>query len=116
MSEQREELAQARQLGRLKAEQLDAALRATEQRERELRFVRLLWDGMNADPAALAMAGDVGDAGGDAGGRGSLGAGSAEVFRLRQDVERLAAFHQAVQRSRAWRVVQWVRRPFGRAW
>jgi hypothetical protein len=108
MSEQREDLLQAEQLGRLKAERLDAALRAAEQRERELCFARLVWDGAEAHPAsALASGGGRGD--GD-------GAGSAEVWRLRQDVERLAAFHLAVQRSRAWRLVQSVRRPFGRAW
>ena len=37
-------------------------------------------------------------------------------FVLRQDVERLAAFHQAVLHSRAWQLIQWARRPFGRAW
>ena len=100
MSEQREELAQARQLGCLKAERLDQKLRAAEQRERELRLARLAWDGLADEPvpgrAAEACAG--------------------EVWRLRQDVARLAAFHQAVLRSRAWRLVQLLRRPFGRAW
>ncbi len=108
MSEPQEDLLQAEQLGRLKAERLDARLRAAEQRERELCFARLVWNGAEANPvAALASGGGRGD--GD-------GAGSAEVWRLRQDVERLTAFHQAVQRSRAWRLVQAVRRPFGRAW
>jgi hypothetical protein len=111
MSEPREELAQARQLGRFQAERLDAALRAAEQSEREMIFARLLWDGIGADPAALAMSGG---SGGEAG--GSVAAGASEVWRLQQDIQRLAAYHQAVQRSRAWRVVQWLRRPFGRAW
>jgi hypothetical protein len=85
---------------------LDLTLCAQEQRERELRLVRFAEDG---EEAALAWdAGDAGDA-------GDLPAAT-EVWRLQQDVERLASFHQAVLRSRAWRLVQWARRPFGRAW
>src|SRR5436853_348336 len=105
-SERREDLEQAAQLGRLKAERLDAELRAAEQREREIRLSRMVWEGSGAEPAgppALAF-------------EGGGGGGAAEIWRLRQDVERFAAFHQAVQRSRAWRLVQWARRPFGRAW
>jgi hypothetical protein len=120
MSEQREDLRQAEELGRLKAERLDAALRSAERRERELRFASLVWDGNGAESPGLAAGGGMGDAGGVGGSAGVGGHGwdgsAAEVWRLRQDVERLAAFHQAVQRSRAWRLVQSLRRPFGRAW
>ena len=113
MNEQREDLRQAEELGRFKAERLDAALRTAERRERELCFAGLVWgEGASGSPAlAAAAAGD----GGRAQGRDD-GAIGVEVWRLRQDVERLAAFHQAVQRSRAWRLVQTLRRPFGRAW
>lgn len=107
-SERREDLEQAAQLGRLQAERLDAELRAAEQREREIRLSRLAWEGIGAEPAGPALALE--------GGEGGHAANAAEVWRLRQDVERLAAFHQAVQRSRAWRLIQWARRPFGRAW
>ena len=110
MSEQREDLRQAEELGRLKAERLDTALRTAERRERELRFASLVWEGNGAEPPALAPESGTGN-----GGRGWDGS-TAELWRLRQDVERLAAFHQAVQRSRAWRLVQSLRRPFGRAW
>jgi hypothetical protein len=112
MSEQREDLSQAEELGRLKAERLDAALRTAERRERELCLARLVWD--SAGPLAPV----VDSLGGLSGARndGWEGASAAEMYRLRQDVERLAAFHQAVLRSRAWRLVQSLRRPLGRAW
>jgi hypothetical protein len=102
MSEPQDELEQARELGRLKAERLDLALREEEQRERETRFVHLAWEeGLESPPAAA--------------GGGEL-AGRAEVWRLQQDLERLAAFHRAVLDSRGWQLIQWVRRPFGRVW
>ncbi len=121
MSEQREDLRQAEELGRLKAERLDADLRSAERRERELRFASLVWDGNGAELPGSATGGGMGDGVGGVGGVGGNGGNgwdgsAAEVWRLRQDVERLAAFHQAVQRSRAWRLVQSLRRPFGRAW
>jgi hypothetical protein len=109
MSEQREDLRQAEELGRLKAERLEAALRMAEQQERELCFASLVWDGTGAEFLAQTQSGAIG-------GSGWEGANGAEVWRLRQDVERLSAFHQAVLRSRAWRLVQSLRRPLGRAW
>jgi hypothetical protein len=96
-----DELALAREAGRLEAEAFDRALCEAEGREREERLGRLAWE--------AADAGAWGDAKG-------MPAGSETVWRLQQDVARLAAFHQAVLRSRAWRFVQWARRPFGRAW
>jgi hypothetical protein len=38
------------------------------------------------------------------------------VARLRSQVEALASFQAAVLRSKPWRVIQSVRRLFGRAW
>lgn len=94
-----DELALARRAGRLEAEAFDRALCDAEQREREERLGRLAWEAAGeALPDGLAF-------------------GAPEsLWRLQQDVARLAAFHQAVLRSRAWRLVQWARRPFGRAW
>ena len=98
-NERQDELEQARQLGRLKAERLDLTLRRKEERERERRFAHLAWGGEEPpapqdDPRPAV----------------------AETWRLQQEVERLAAFHRAVLHSRAWRIVQLLRRPFGRAW
>jgi hypothetical protein len=114
MSERREDSRQAEELGRLKAERLDALLRAEEQRERELRFAGLLWDGSGSESPLWGSGGEGFRESGGA--DGFEEASTAEVWRLRQDVERLSAFHQAVLRSRAWRLVQSLRRPFGRAW
>ena len=94
-----DELALARQAGRLEAEAFDRTLREAEAREREERLGRFAWEAAT-------------DTGRDA----DAAPGTETVWRLQQDVARLAAFHQAVLRSRAWRVVQWARRPFGRAW
>ncbi|HXO19898.1 MAG TPA: hypothetical protein VOA87_08250 [Thermoanaerobaculia bacterium] len=86
-------------LGRLEGEAFDAALRDREQRERDDRLSRLA---RAPDDAGAASA--------------KATASAAEVWRLERDVARLAAFHLAVDRSRAWRVIQWLRRPFGREW
>jgi hypothetical protein len=52
--------------------------------------------------------------------RPDLGGGPREapldVEQLEREIERLAAFESAVLRSRAWRLIQALRRPFGRAW
>jgi hypothetical protein len=90
-------LAEARRLGRLEGERFDARLRRRERQERDDRLTRLAWtveDGGDAPEPPAA---------------------SGEVWRLRRDVERLAAFHDAVVRSRGWRLVQVLRRLFGRA-
>jgi len=92
-----DELALARQAGRLEAEVFDRRLREVEQREREERL------------GLLAL--ETGEENLE---RAHPAPGS--IQRLEQDVARLAAFHQAVLRSRAWRLVQWARRPLGRAW
>jgi hypothetical protein len=102
MPASQDELALAREAGRLEAEAFDRTLREAEAREREERLGRIAWDSPGE------------------GFRESTGADAAmaveTVWRLQQDVARLAAFHQAVLRSRAWRLIQWARRPFGRAW
>jgi hypothetical protein len=99
MPEIQDEMALARQAGRLAAELFDRELRQIEQAEREERLGRLAWE-----------------AGGEAAGEPLTPATAASEWRLQQDLARLAAFHRAVLGSRAWRVVQWARRPFGRAW
>jgi hypothetical protein len=104
-----DELALAREAGRLEAEAFDRALREAEAREREERLGRLAW--LAADAAGAAPAASSGRESAEAG-----PAGAETVWRLQQDVARLAAFHQAVLRSRSWRLLQWARRPFGRAW
>ena len=95
-------VAQARRLGRLEAEALDRGHRDHEQRQREERLAR------------LALGGGGAPVGGGAGDR--VVASTAEVARLRAQVESLGAFHAAVVRSRSWRAMQALRRPFGRAW
>lgn len=90
----------SRTLGRMEAERFEAALRAQESREREDRLSRLAW---GSDDVGHILA---------AGG----GESSAVVRRLQQDVERLAGFHHAVLHSKAWRVIQRLRRVVGRAW
>jgi hypothetical protein len=91
----------ARLLGRLEAERFDAALREREQQEREDRLTRLAAGDETAVEPALSLSGD---------------GGTMESWRLRQDVERLAAFHHAVLHSRSWRLLQAARRLVGRAW
>jgi hypothetical protein len=98
MTATQDELATARNAGRLEAEAFDRALREAEAREREELLGRLA-SRTGGSREAFEPPGTT-----------------YSVLRLQQDVARLATFHQAVLRSRAWRVVQWARRPFGRAW
>jgi hypothetical protein len=90
----------ARLLGRLEAESFDAALREIERCEREERLTRLAAGDEKAAEPALEL----------------FSTGSSEVWRLRQDVERLAAFHHAVLHSKGWRLIQAARRLVGRGW
>ena len=95
-----DDLEESRRLGRLEAESFDRKLRELEAREREERFAH----------AALGSDGSI-----------AIGADAAKdsswtVWRLEQENLRLAEFQRAVVNSRAWRVVQALRRPFGRAW
>lgn len=91
----------ARLLGRLEAERFDAALREREQQDREDRLTRLAAGDEAAVEPLLNLAGE---------------GGSIETWRLRQDVERLAAFHHAVLHSKVWRLIQVARRLVGRSW
>jgi hypothetical protein len=97
MTVTQDDLALARRAGRLAAETFDARLREVEEREREELIRRRYWS-----------AGETYHSG--------LTSSPHSLWRLQQDVTRLASFHQAVLRSRAWRVVQWARRLVGRAW
>jgi|SRR5215212_6863 len=86
--------------GELEANAFDSRLRELESREREDRLTRLVAE--RPDLAATPAL--------------SHGAHSPEVERLRREVGLLADYHQAVLRSKGWRLVQALRRPFGRAW
>ena len=88
-----EEIAQARHLGQLEGERYDAELRERERAAIAARRDRLAGE-VTADP----------------------GIGAAEGSRLQRQVEDLASFQGAVLRSRGWRLLQLLRRPFGRAW
>lgn len=91
----------AEHCGRLEAERFDLDLRERERREREDRLTRLASGGDDT----VAVAGSIGPR------------ESSELFlRMQRDLEQLSAFHQAVVRSKAWKLIQAVRRPFGRAW
>ena len=92
----------ARRLGQLEGESFDRELRQREQRHREERLARLAM-GAESDGAWAGLP-------------DGEGASGATVVRLQRDVERLAAFHDAVVRSKAWWLIQALRRPFGRAW
>jgi hypothetical protein len=95
----------ARLRGRTEAETFDRDLREQELLEREDRLTRLAWGVEDQEPLA-AWTSD----------RGGPSGGSDVVWRLQQDVERLAAFHNAVLKSKAWKLIQIARRPFGRSW
>ncbi|HEV8630426.1 MAG TPA: hypothetical protein VGV61_08920 [Thermoanaerobaculia bacterium] len=88
-----EEIAEARRLGRLEAERFDDELRRRE--EGDIAVVREHLAGEAVAQVAI---------------------GSVDSSRLRRQVEDLASFHGAVMRSRGWRLLQLLRRPFGRAW
>lgn len=92
-------LADARREGRKQAEAFEAALRRAEDAERAERRGRLA---SGADQAPwLAADGE---------------SAPSEVARLQRQVEALAHFRVAVLGSRAWRLIEAVRRIFGRAW
>lgn len=86
-------LAQARTLGELEADVVHLRLRLKESLARELRLVERTMKAEEALENALAS-----------------------EHELRLQVERYSAFHRAVERSRAWKMIQAVRRLFGRAW
>lgn len=89
--------------GGLEATAFDLRLRALESREREDRLTRLVAErpDLAAFPALPLP---------------PTGADGVEVERLRREVMLLAEYQQAVLRSKGWKLVQVLRRPFGRAW
>lgn len=95
-----DEIASAAQRGEEEARALDLRLRATERRERAARLGLLA--GSGSDVPALSAAPPSAD--------------SYTVEQLRRQVAELAEFQRAVLRSKGWRLLQSLRRPFGRSW
>ncbi len=93
--------ADAERFGRLEGEGFDADLREIERRERE----NLLGQTAVAEGGIATL--DPDDA---------PQATSTEVVRLRREIDRLAEFHRALLHSRSWRLLQSLKRPFGRSW
>jgi len=98
--EEPDEIAKEKNAGTLEAQSFDLRLRVLEAHEREDRLVRLVSErpDLAAAPAPFAMYDAV------------------VVSRLQQQIELLAGFQRAVLRSKGWRLLQALRRPFGRAW
>ena len=94
-----DQLESSRRLGQLEAEEFDARLREDEGRDWGRNFARFP-SGTDDRPESAAVSDD----------------GSPEVLRLQREMEHLAAFHRAVLNSRAWRMIQAIRRVFGRDW
>jgi hypothetical protein len=92
---------EAERCGELEAKAFDSRLRELESREREDRLTRLVAERPDLSAFPTAPSG---------------GADSSQVERLQREVALLADYHQAVARSRGWRLLQVLRRPFGRAW
>lgn len=86
-------LAEARTQGELEADVVHLRLRLKESLARELRLVERTMKAEEALENALAI-----------------------EHELRLQVERYSAFHRAVEHSRAWKMIQAVRRLLGRAW
>ena len=99
MARETSSIEQAQHSGRREAEAFETGLREVEDEQRAKRLSRL----------TAAHEDDAPD------GR-SFGSASTEIARLRRQVEILASYRAAVLGSRAWRVIQALRRPFGRAW
>lgn len=87
--------------GELEAKAFDSRLRELESRERADRLTRLVAE--RPDLAAFPA-------------QPPGGADAAQVERLQREVALLADYHHAVARSKGWRLLQVLRRPFGRAW
>ena len=94
-------LADARLAGRREAQLLDLRLRQREAREREDRLGRLV-----AERSDLSMAPAT---------RGSI-VDSVRIERLERELSEVTSYQSAILRSKGWKMVQSVRRLFGRAW
>lgn len=92
---------EAERCGELEAKDFDSRLRELESRERQDRLTRLVAE--RPDLAAFPAPPPG-------------GADAAQMERLQREVALLADYHLAVARSKGWRVLQALRRPFGRAW
>ena len=90
-----------KRFGELEAKAFDARLRELESREREDRLTRLVAERPDLSSFPASPPG---------------GADPAQMDRLQREVAMLAEYHHAVARSKGWRLLQALRRPFGRAW
>lgn len=95
-----DDITTAKDAGTMEAQSFDLRLRVLEAHERGDRLVRLVSE--RPDLAAAPAPFQINDA--------------FVVARLEQQVQSLAGFQRAVLRSKGWRLVQTLRRPFGRAW
>lgn len=96
-----DETRKAEDCGELEAKAFDLRLRALESSEREDRLTRLVAE--RPDLAALPV-------------QPPGGADASQLERLQREVALLADYQHAVALSRGWRLLQVLRRPFGRAW
>jgi hypothetical protein len=87
------ERARSRQEGAAEAEAADLRLRLEESLERERRLIERTLEAEESWNEALA-----------------------DEHQLRTQIAAYAAFHRAVERSGAWRVIQFARSLFGRRW
>jgi hypothetical protein len=88
-----------RRLGFRDGEAFDRRLRQREVEAREERLSRMVWGVDQDQPLAAALPSEA------------LG-----TLQLQDEVTRLRDYYNAVQKSRAWRLTQWLRRLVGRAW
>lgn len=96
-----DETLDAQRRGELEAKAFDLRLRQLESRDREDRMTRLVAERPDLAAAPAPLPG---------------GADTVQVEQLRRQVAQLAEFQAALFRSKGWRVLQMMRRPFGRSW
>ncbi len=93
-------LEEAREIGRFEAEAFDRRLRDLEQSERAEILEQIVSVGLprgSEDPVVQNIR-------------------HHDAVRLQRDLDRLSEFHRTLVTSRSWRLLQLLRRPFGRAW
>jgi hypothetical protein len=88
-----------RRLGAREGEAFDRRLREQEAAEREERLSRMVWGVDQVEPPGTEQAWP------------ELG-----TLQLQDELGRLRIYYNAVQKSRAWRLTQRLRRLVGRAW
>ncbi|MFP5285175.1 MAG: hypothetical protein ACLGI9_05505 [Thermoanaerobaculia bacterium] len=96
-----DETMEAERCGELEARAFDLRLRELESRERADRLTRLVAErpDLAATPAPPPPSSEA-----------------AHVEQLQRQVALLAEFQRAVIQSKGWRILQTLRRPFGRSW